>query len=88
MVVPLWEDVVERLHFEFPTTLESYYAQTQRWAIIHCDGGDDAVLRLADVVRGVGLDTILPMLYYRILRTCSIVSRRRNDAARVILTLL
>ncbi|KAI5896293.1 uncharacterized protein SCHCODRAFT_02745317 [Schizophyllum commune H4-8] len=72
MVVPLWEDVVERLHFEFPKTLEGYYAQTQRWASIHCDGGDDAVLRLADVVRGVGLDTILPMLYYRIILTCSI----------------
>ncbi|KAL1718701.1 hypothetical protein EV715DRAFT_200617 [Schizophyllum commune] len=72
MVVPLWEDVVERLHFEFPTKLEAYYAQTQIWASIHCDGGKDDVLRLADVVRGVGLETILPMLYYRILRTCSI----------------
>ncbi|KAL1664693.1 hypothetical protein GGF50DRAFT_54235 [Schizophyllum commune] len=72
MVVPLWEDVVERLHFEFPTTLEAYYAQPHRWAIIHCDGGEDAILRLADVVRGVGLDTILPVLYYRILLTCSI----------------
>ncbi|KAL1733535.1 hypothetical protein EV714DRAFT_269841 [Schizophyllum commune] len=81
MVVPLWEDVVERLHFEFPTTLEAYYAQTQCWAIIHCDGGDNAVLRLADVVQGVGLDTILPMLYYRIILTCSIDTIANGRAA-------
>lgn len=72
MIVPLWEDVVERLRCEFPTTLDGFYNQENVFgANIHFENEND-ILRLADAVREAGLEMIMPMLYYRIINECPV----------------
>ena len=79
MVVPLWDDAVERLQAEFPSTLEAFHARNDKvWSAILPEDKQNDILRLSEAVRDVGLNTLLPMVYYRVLQACSLVSRQKQ----------
>ncbi|KAL1700921.1 hypothetical protein EV121DRAFT_294741 [Schizophyllum commune] len=71
MVVPLWDDSVERLRAEFPTSLEAFYDQDYSfWSAMLSEDNHNDILRLIEAVRDAGLETLLPMVYYRTLLEC------------------
>ncbi|KAL1664694.1 hypothetical protein GGF50DRAFT_114845 [Schizophyllum commune] len=83
MVVPLWDDAVERLQAEFPSTLEAFHARNAEvWSAILPEDKQNDILRLSEAVRDARLNTLLPMVYYRVLQACSLTIISNGGAER------